>query len=648
MAIDPSKEALIMAGSFDGFFAINLAGDFTQANQVFCDQIGFTELELLSLNIVDLQKSSSPAKRDYYIQQIINKGNVRLEEQYLHKNKSTVSFEVGSFYSAKDQQVYCFARYDLDQAVTKELLRLSNALIEHANDIVIITDAEPREQPGGPPIVFVNNAFVRETGYSATEVIGKTCAILQGPNSSRAPLDEIREALDNWQPVQAEVLNYKKNGEEFWVELNITPVANEVGWFTHWISIERNITERKTAELALRDANKKSELLSKLKTEFIANMSHEIRTPMNGIIGLSTLAQNYPMSTEVRDYLAKIEASSNSLLRILNDILDFSKLDAGSVQVHVAPFGLKGLMSDIYSLVFPSITGKDLNLRINIDPRTPTTLMGDSLRIKQVLLNLIGNAIKFSSDGDITINITVLELQESVLRVRFEVNDSGPGFNLKVINKLQLAFQQGDGSPTRRYSGLGLGLAISDQLLTLMDSHLEIKNNSNHGACASFELTLKTPGETVLENAPSPESNTPSSTTTPLKNILQGKRILVAEDNRINQQVVKEFLKRAGAEVDTAINGIEVLELLTSNHYDAILMDVQMPEMDGLEATEQIREEVKYDSLPIIALSAGVSEEERDDCAEVGMNDFLPKPINPQHLLEMLATYLHVAPKDPP
>ena len=768
---------LITEGSANGFFAIDEKGNFTQANQIYCDLLGFTEAELVRLNILDVQASTSPEKRDTYLQQIMSLGSARFEDQHCHQNTSVFPINISAFYSHKDSQIFCFVQNHSEQAKIQEALNLASKVLARANDFVIVCEAEPISLPG-PRIVYVNEAFSRVTGYSAQEVIGLTPRLLQGSKSDPTTMHRVRTALKTWQPIREEILYYKKNGEEFWCEIDITPVANELGWVTHWISIQRDITQRKLAEadttkkqtelnmlnfamsrandcimiakdpstsehkkleviyvnqafeeetgyqseevvgkslrilrgpesnpatfdrinlaiklkkaireevlnyrkngevfwteldispimngagetthwlsiqrniekrkateLVLETAKLKSEALSQLKNDFIANMSHEIRTPMNGIIGLSTLALNYPMSSEVRDYLTNIEAASNGLLRILNDILDFSKLESNAVQIENNPLNPQELLSDIYDLLFPSLTEKNLDFCINLDQKIPKKILGDALRIKQILLNLVGNALKFTPSGKVSINLIAANLLENSVRIRFEIKDSGSGFSPKDLNKLQLAFNQGDGSTTRRYGGIGLGLTISSQLLALMGSQLEIANNLQGGACVSFELDFKIPGRGFSENEspPSQKSKKITKTTNPMENTLLGKRILVAEDNRINLQVIKEFLKRAGAEVDTAVNGFEVLELMASNKYDAVLMDAQMPEMDGLEATKIIREAAQYDSLPIIAISAGASDEERADCAEVGMNDFMAKPINPNALIEILQRWL--------
>jgi PAS domain S-box-containing protein len=407
----------------------------------------------------------------------------------------------------------------------------------------------------------------------------------------------------------------------------------------------RDVTQQQQIESAMRQAKEMAEHTAQTKSEFLANMSHEIRTPMNGIIGLTELALNQPVNPDVRDYLDKIASTSQSLLAILNDILDFSKLEAGRMSIDSAPFHLDDILDNLRSMFAERAHAKKLECVLNMGENLPHHLVGDALRLQQILANLIGNAIKFTDHGQVALDVKLVDRSERSARLSFTVSDTGIGISPSSLEKLFRPFSQVDGSITRRFGGTGLGLAISQNLLKLMGGKFNVTSQVGSGTAFSFELDFQ-----IAENPLQPRKTAArltlqagelGSKLSEIAHSMSGARILVAEDNAINQQVVCGFLRLSGIHVDVANNGAEALAHLADHQYDGILMDVHMPVMGGVETTRTIRANPQHAALPIIALSAGVTKEERENCLASGMNDFIAKPIVPDELIRTLAIWIH-------
>ncbi len=411
-----------------------------------------------------------------------------------------------------------------------------------------------------------------------------------------------------------------------------------LGVIVHYLALKEEITDHKQNEAIILLAKEKAEALAKSKTQFLANMSHEIRTPMNGIIGFSELALLKEMPTDIRDYLSKINSASTNLLSILNDILDLSKLEANGISLNPVLFDLDELRDTLYALFTETTQNKGLVFNIKISAQVPRKLIGDDLRLKQVLINLLSNAIKFTDSGVVSLDISLLNSDSSKAKLLFSVKDSGIGLSVQDQEKLFQPFSQANDSISHRFGGTGLGLSLSHNLVHLMGGEFTVLSTLGLGSCFSFELVLGVPAISSSDKV-----KHPVATATALKNfspMLTGTRILVAEDNFFNQQIVLELLKLAGIQVEIANNGAEALAILERSHFDAILMDVHMPVMDGLEATHEIRRSLCFANIPVIALTAGVTKEEREQCLAYGMNDFINKPINMTQLLSTLVRWI--------
>ncbi len=520
-------------------------------------------------------------------------------------------------------------RRQAEQALQRENEK-TTTLLRNASDGIHILDIDGN-------LLEFSDSFCAMLGYRREEVMGMNVNQWDANYSAAQCLELVAEQFKKQEMSLFETRHRRKNGTIFDVEISCFPLVldNQSVLFNS----SRDISARKQAEQVLRQAKNAAEDLAKSKAEFLAKMSHEIRTPMNAIIGLSELALNKSVSDDIRDYLEKIYSSSHNLLGILNDILDFSKLEAGRINLEQRLFNLDELLENINNLFVYSAREKALEFSIDLGDDIPRGLIGDAQRLQQILINLLGNAIKFTDYGKVDLNITLLQMQQSQARLRFCVSDTGIGMSVDDRSKLFEAFSQVDDSNTRRYGGTGLGLAISQNLLHLMGSEFIVESAPGQGSRFCFELVLGISGlprQSQPEGFPSLDEAT--------QGVLAGRRLLVAEDNRINQQVIREFLNLYGINVEIANNGKEVLALLNHNDFDAVLMDVHMPEMDGFEATQGIRSQARFATLPVIALTAGVTKEERERCLSSGMNDFIAKPIVAKNLKATLMQWLKPQP----
>ncbi|MGQ9918151.1 MAG: ATP-binding protein [Bryobacteraceae bacterium] len=396
-----------------------------------------------------------------------------------------------------------------------------------------------------------------------------------------------------------------------------------------WVFLLRRAVRRQTAEI--RRLMVEARQSEEAKSRFLANMSHEIRTPLNGILGMTELALESRPSPELRSYLETVHSSARALLEIVNDVLDLSRIEKGRMRLDPAPFPLRRMVDELLPLFDLPARDKGLRLEAALDPRLPETVLGDAGRIRQVLVNLLGNAIKFTQSGWVRLEVA----PEPGNRIRFAVSDSGPGIPAAQQKEIFRAFVQGDSSSTRQFGGAGLGLTISDHLVRLMGGQLLVESEPGRGSCFSFSIPLP---------EAEPDADDSESRTAPA-GAVRGLRILIAEDNAINRRALESLLRRDAHFLRFAADGAEAFEKARAERFDAILMDVQMPGVDGLEATRRIREfeaAERRERTPVIGLTAHAFPEDSRRCLAAGMDAFLTKPYHIDDLRRTLAQ--HAAP----
>ncbi|MEO5337305.1 MAG: ATP-binding protein [Magnetospirillum sp. WYHS-4] len=399
------------------------------------------------------------------------------------------------------------------------------------------------------------------------------------------------------------------------------------------------ISDRGQAQL--KDARDQAEAATRAKSEFLARMSHEVRTPMNAIIGMSHLVLRTDLTAQQRDYVVKLHGAARLLLGVINDILDFSKIEAGELELEEAPFSLDEVLDTAINMVALRAEEKGLRLAFSVAPGTPRFLVGDRLRLGQILINLANNAVKFTDCGEVAVGIEPDEVTEDRVRLRISVRDTGIGMTREQASKLFQSFAQADSSITRRYGGTGLGLAICKQLSELMNGRIRVSSEPGVGSTFIAVVDLGLADEDEVRESSTAELAGKGIGLVPA---LAGRRVLLVEDDPLSRQVATEFLKGMGMVADTAETGREALEKMKGQSFDLVLMDIHMPEMDGLSATRRIRKDKRFRDLPIIAMTAQAMAGDRDQSLAAGMSDHLTKPIDPGALSATLLRWIAPAP----
>jgi signal transduction histidine kinase/DNA-binding response OmpR family regulator len=383
---------------------------------------------------------------------------------------------------------------------------------------------------------------------------------------------------------------------------------------------------------ALDESQQKEKKLAAVKDQFLANMSHEIRTPMNAVLGFTHLLKAQPLNDKSKEYVGAIENAGQSLLEIINDILDISKIESGMMRIEATPFSLRSVLHGVNTMFKPKAEEKQLHLSVTIEESVPDILYGDVMRLTQVLVNLTSNAVKFTNEGEVRIHVTKVWAEENAVRILFTVSDTGIGIDASKLHSIFDRFNQAEASTTRKFGGTGLGLTIVKQLIELQNGFISVESKAGEGATFKVELPY-TLGESLSE-----EGNTYFTENDQLP-LHPDVRLLVAEDNKMNQNLLRHLLASWQLQYKIVNNGKEVLQALDKQYYDLVLMDIQMPEMDGYSAVQAIRNEL-HSTIPVIAMTAHAMAGEREKCLQMGMNEYISKPIIEEELYKMIQVYI--------
>jgi two-component system sensor histidine kinase/response regulator len=747
----------------------------TYANPAACEHLGYSLDELLGTGITDFDVDFTPADVPS-LDEALKRSNkpVTFESRHRRKDGTIRNVEMTSYLTeAAERAMYIVTVKDLtrqkraEQEKKRQQATL-DSLINSVSDLIFYKDRDGR-------YMGCNTAYATLVGKPVHEIIGLTCQDLFDEDVATGMQERDWASMTLLREQSLELWIAAPDGQRALYETVVSPLWDEKGELQGIMGVSRDVTERRRAEEEVRRAKETAEAATRMKSDFLANMSHEIRTPMNAIIGLSHLVLKTDLTPRQRDYIAKVQSSGQHLLGVINDILDFSKVEAGKLDLEHTEFELEKLLDNTANLISEKSHAKGLELVFEVAPDVPPNLVGDSLRLGQILLNYANNAVKFTEKGEIVISVRASERKEKDVLLHFRVQDTGIGLTSEQRGRLFQSFSQADASTTRRFGGTGLGLAICKRLAELMGGEVGVESELGKGSTFWFSARLgigtssrrqlvpsrdlrgrralvvddndharaviidmlegmtflasevasgtaaveevrraagtghpydvvyldwRMPGmdgmetarrirslglasppmflmvtaygrEEVLKEAEgagiqnvlikpvsasilfdstmnvlggraadAPAADSPGGVADHRLAALRGARILLVEDNDINQQVARELLEDAGLAVEVADNGQVALEMVQKNSYDLVFMDMQMPVMDGVTATREMRKLQRLAHLPIVAMTANAMEQDRRKCMDVGMNDFLVKPIDPQDMLGILVRWI--------
>jgi len=611
-----------------GIFVANREGRYIQVNPAACEMTGYSSDELLALGISELTAPESRETVHEEFRKVTETGSASCELAYLHKSGETRYWHISAV-RLNDGQVMAFKTDVTDRKRALEELHTLRSAVHQSANLIVITDPTGR-------IEYVNPAFERCTGYTSAEVIGGTPRILKSGRHDASMYRELWATISAGKTWRGEFLNRRKDGSLYWESTTISPIFGSLGQIQHYVAIKEDISAKKALEDKLSEALEEARAAARVKSEFLAMMSHELRTPLHGVLGFADVLATTSLSPEQEEYLHHIATSGRHLLAIVNDILDFSSLEKGRIALDNSLVDVAELLDTSCRACRKEAEDKGIALSHHIDPGVPAQIFGDSRRLRQVLLNLIGNAVKFTRQGTVTVSVRrAAEVGRDFLD--FAVRDTGPGIAADLLAQLFKPFIQADSTLHRPFEGTGLGLAISKQLSEAMGGSIEVDSIVGEGSTFTLRLPLE------RSPAASRDTSLPSDRELARPVAANSPHILIVEDDKISSRLMLKILNDLGYRADLASDGAKALEAFAPGKYALILMDMQMPVMDGIAVTEKIRE-IEADSgvgrVPILALTANVMPGDRERCMAAGMDGYLSKPIQKADLAAKVASII--------
>ncbi|MGG1879701.1 PAS domain S-box protein [Paenibacillus cisolokensis] len=615
-----------------GIALVSIDGNWIDVNPAACKILGYTQAELMALPATDFVLSDKVDNLDELVK-MMSQGTDKFESerQYLHKNGNSIwaAVHVSLVRDEESGEPLFFISQVVDTTDSRvaeqklqESIERYTSLKKYNHDAIISFGLDGR-------IINGNQMTEQMTGYKIPELIGRRISKLIGEQN----LASILNPAKDYTLIEQDITEIRhKSGKMVEVLSTLAPIiihGNTVGYYI----IAKDMTEQKRLIIEKEAAEK----TNKAKSEFLAMMSHEIRTPMNGVIGMTDLILETDLSPEQREYIDIIKKSGTTLLNIINDILDFSKIESGKTELVEEIFGVRSTISETINLILPKALEKNLEVTTSVSPCVPEVVEGDVTKLRQVLINLLGNAIKFTPNGAITTTVKLLAQEQNTVTLQFSVRDTGIGVPEHKIPQLFEPFYQVDHYMTRHVEGTGLGLAICKKLVHLMGGEIWYEPSPDHpGSAFMFTVNFKVEEEVAEKPGAETLEGVPDS-----GNAL---KILIAEDNEVNQLVLKKMIEKLGYNSTVVDNGQEAIEAYKRYPYDIIFMDIQMPYLDGLESTKKIRELAAGDKPPfVVAVTAHAIKNDREKYLALGMDEYISKPVSMDEVSRVIQHYRKMA-----
>lgn len=625
--------------SIDGICITSLDGIMQYTNQAWDTMHGYRSEEQLGKNL-SIHHTDKQLEEDLamMLQEVIRVGH--MIQIIGHRKKDTSEFQtLTSITALLDKEGNASGFLVISRDITESIdieqkSRVLSQAVEQNFDGIVLTDLDER-------ILRANTAWANMHGFSDKDsLIDQQLTIFHTPEQNKNELIPFLRKV--WQKGHhfAEIGHAHQDGSLFPTAMNISQFRDEKNDPIGLLVTARDISRQKDTERSLIRAKEEAEAANQAKGEFLANMSHEIRTPMNGIMGMTRLLMDSSLSPDQKNQLRMVQSSATRLLAIINDILDFSKIEAGKLLLEEVTFSLEEKLDELFTLMAQKAAERHIALKKQIPKEIPTHLIGDPSRLTQILINLVNNGLKFTENGSVSINISLEESTADDCLLRFAIQDTGIGIPKEKQAIIFQSFSQADTSHTRKYGGTGLGLTISSQLCKLMGGKIGVESEEGIGATFWFTSRFKLPQKT--NNKEARNLGTVVQSGLSRQEILQGMSILLAEDEFINMTLALALLGQEGLRVTTAVNGREAVERFQKGSFDAILMDIQMPELDGYQATAAIRahERLHAGHVPIIAMTAHAMQGDREKCLAAGMDDYISKPLDPETMFQVIERQL--------